>query len=62
MIPVRDIRKRYNSDYSLAVEMGITPAQLKRFLDRDAFFNLYTGEFYQAAKTKALIGTYEGVE
>lgn len=60
MTPIREIRKRYTTDYALALEMGITPAQLKRFLGRDAFFNIHTGEFFQVAKTKANIGLYEG--
>ena len=60
MKSLKEIRKRYNSDYALAIEMGITPAQLKRFLDRNASFNPQTGEFFQVAKTKANIGLYEG--
>lgn len=62
MTPIREIRKRYKSDYALAKELGITPAQLARFLKRDAFFNCYTGEFYQVAKTKGNIGLYTGDE
>lgn len=60
MVPIRTIRARYKTDYALAKELGITPAQLGRFLQRDAFFNCYTGDFFQLAKTKANIGNYKG--
>lgn len=51
--PIREIRKRYKSDYALAKELGIYAKTLRSFIDRDALFDHDTGRFYPPSETVA---------
>lgn len=51
--PIREIRKRYKSDYALAQGLGIYAKTLRSFIDRDALFDHDTGKFYPPSETVA---------
>lgn len=51
--PIREIRKRYKSDYALAKKLGIWAKTLRSLIDRNALFDNETGTFYVPSETKA---------